>query len=79
MVMNGFTSDFKFLLIAYVFQIFYAELVSPAIKKLKKQILETKIIKFLIAGKEETKSMGDLVQSWSWEGYVQALGGLHLI
>lgn len=75
--MNGFTSDFKFLLIAYVFQIFYAELVSTAIKKLKKQILETKIIKFLIAGKEETKSMGDLVQSW--EGYVQAPVGLHLI
>lgn len=74
--MNGFTSDFKFLLITYVFQIFYAELVSTAIKKLKKQILETKIIKFLIAGKEETKSMGDLVQSW--EGYVH-LVGLHLI
>lgn len=46
-------------------------------KSWKKQILETKIIKFLIARKEETKSMGDLVQSW--EGYVQAPVGLHLI
>lgn len=56
--MNGFTSDFKFLLIAYVFQIFYAELVSSAIKKLKKTDIRNKNNKIPHCQKRGNKEYG---------------------